>query len=111
MKENKFLNDEIKRSLPRSLSEDEQNKIILNIQNGIKVNEMKTKLIESNLRVVVDIAKKYEKYFENEKDAVAIGALGLIRGINTFDYGSKTEILTHIEKSIENQLLKFLKGV
>lgn len=47
-------------------------------------------LIERNLRLVVYIARKFENTGINIEDLVSIGAIGLIKAVNTFDPEKKS---------------------
>lgn len=66
-------------------------------------------LIERNLRLVVYIARKFENTGLNIEDLVSIGAIGLIKAVNTFDPSKKIKLATYASRCIENEILMFLR--
>ena len=95
--------------LPPPLSIEEENEIIKNIRNNIEVVEMKKKLVERNLRLVVYIAKKYEKSVVGIEDIISIGTIGLMKAINTFNPDKNIKLATYASRCIENEILMFLR--
>ncbi|KXS41153.1 MAG: RNA polymerase primary sigma factor [Candidatus Frackibacter sp. T328-2] len=65
------------------LSREEEVKLARRAQNGDE--EAKTQLIEHNLRLVVDIAKKYRGKGMELQDLIQEGNLGLMKAIDKFD--------------------------
>ncbi len=76
-----YLHDIGKVSL---LTFDEEKDLAIRIENGDL--EARDKLIESNLRLVVSIAKKYVRRGLLFEDLVSEGNLGLMRAVEKFDY-------------------------
>lgn len=66
------------------LTFDEEKELAIRIENGDQ--EARDKLIESNLRLVVSIAKKYVRRGLLFEDLVSEGNLGLMRAVEKFDY-------------------------
>ena len=69
--------------LPPPLRENEEHELINKLADGNM--EVKSTLIEHNLRLVVYIAKKFENTGINIEDLVSIGTIGLIKAVNTFN--------------------------
>ena len=94
-------------SLPPPLSIDEE-KILL---NQIEKNsaEVRSILIERNLRLVVYIAKKFENTNVNVEDLISIGTIGLIKAINTFKPEKNIKLATYASRCIENEILMYLR--
>ena len=66
-------------------------------------------MIERNLRLVVYIAKKFENTGIGVEDLVSIGAIGLIKAINTFKTDKKIKLATYASRCIENEILMYLR--
>ena len=87
-------------SYPPALSSDEEKILIDRMVNGD--TEARNKLIEHNLRLVAHIAKKYENTFEDKDDILSIGIIGLIKGVDSFNFKAKNKLATYAAKCIEN---------
>ena len=66
-------------------------------------------LIERNLRLVVYIARKFENTGIGIEDLVSIGAIGLIKAVNTFDVRKNIKLATYASRCIENEILMYLR--
>ena len=66
-------------------------------------------LIERNLRLVVDIARRFENTGINIEDLISIGTIGLIKAINTFRADKNIKLATYASRCIENEILMYLR--
>lgn len=71
--------------------------------------QVKSVLIERNLRLVVYIARKFENTGVNVEDLISIGTIGLIKSINTFRIDKKIKLATYASRCIENEILMYLR--
>ena len=90
-------------ALPPPLSKQEEAECIGALAAGDE--SMRRVLIERNLRLVVYIARKFENTGVNIEDLISIGAIGLIKAVNTFDAGKKIKLATYASRCIENEIL------
>ena len=70
---------------------------------------IRTTLIERNLRLVVYIARRFENTGVAVEDLISIGAIGLIKAVNTFDPHKKIKLATYASRCIENEILMHLR--
>lgn len=66
-------------------------------------------LIEHNLRLVVYIAKKFDNTGIGVEDLISIGAIGLIKAINTYNPVKNIKLATYASRCIENEILMYLR--
>lgn len=71
--------------------------------------EVKKKLVEHNLRLVVYVARKFENTGICIEDLISIGSIGLIKAINSFDPQKNIKLATYASRCIENEILMFLR--
>ncbi len=99
--------------LPPPLSKEEEEKLMLQLvefsDQEEKLKEIKSVLIERNLRLVVYIARKFENTGIHMEDLISIGTIGLIKSINTFNPTKKIKLATYASRCIENEILMFLR--
>ncbi len=94
-------------ALPPPLTNDEEIILISRLEKGD--GNVKTVLIERNLRLVVYIARKFENTGVGIEDLISIGTIGLIKAVNTFDPNKKIKLATYASKCVENEILMFLR--
>ena len=93
---------------PSPLERDEEEKYINLMTKGDK--EARSKLIEHNLRLVAHIVKKYENTKEDKDDLLSIGAFGLIKAVDTYNFNTNTKLATYAARCIENEILMHLRS-
>lgn len=96
--------------LPPPLEKRQENMCIIALSNNNKDSEYtrdeaREQLISHNLRLVVYLAKKFENTGVGVEDLISIGAIGLIKGINTFDPDKNIKLATYASRCIENAIL------
>ena len=66
--------------------------------------EARNVLIERNLRLVAHVCKKYAWSKVEQDDLISIGTIGLIKGINSFEYLEQYKEISkeYIEQVLEN---------
>jgi len=94
-------------ALPPPLSREEEEYLLQRLPSGDEA--VRSMLIERNLRLVVYIARKFENTGINIEDLVSIGAIGLIKAVNTFDPEKKIKLATYASRCIENEILMHLR--
>lgn len=94
-------------ALPPPLTMDEENYLLDCLEKGD--SNVKSTLIERNLRLVVYIARKFENTGVGIEDLVSIGTIGLIKAVNTFNPGKKIKLATYASRCIENEILMHLR--
>lgn len=99
-----FINNA--QGFPKPLTEEEEKDYFKKFKNGDK--NAKDVLINHNLRLVAHIVKKYAGTTEAD-DLISVGTIGLIKAINTFEYGKGTQLSTYAARCIENELLMLLR--
>ena len=98
--------------LPPPLETDEEKCCLIALVDknvAMSKEQAKKQLIEHNLRLVVYLAKKFEKTVVCVEDLISIGTIGLIKGINTFNPEKKIKLATYASRCIENEILMYLR--
>ena len=92
-------------TLPSPLSAEEEAECIEHIDE----DDVRTRLVEHNLRLVVYVAKKFENVGTGIEDLISIGTVGLIKAINTFRADKSIKLATYASRCIENEILMYLR--
>ena len=96
-------------SFPDVLSNEEEKKY-LELWKAKNI-EARNTLIEHNLRLVAHIAKKYENSNVDKDDLLSIGAFGLIKAVDSFNFDANNKLSTYASRCIENEILMHLRNI
>lgn len=96
-----------KSSFPKPLSAQEEAELVKRQTQGDCA--ARDKLIVHNLRLVAHIAKKYSSSGVDSDDLVSIGAIGLIKAVNTFR-PEAGRLTAYAARCIENEILMHLRA-
>lgn len=96
-------------TLPPPLTPEEELSILNHLDNSEENGELRSLLVERNLRLVVYIAKKFEDTGGNLEDLISIGTIGLIKAINTFRPDKNIKLATYASRCIENEILMYIR--
>ena len=94
-------------ALPMPLSQEEEDVLLEELSNNNQT--AKERLIEHNLRLVVYIAKKFENTGIELEDLISVGAIGLIKAIQSYDNKKNIKLATYASRCIENEILMQLR--
>ena len=94
-------------TLPPPLGREEEAEAIAALELGD--DAARARLIEHNLRLVVYIARRFENTPVNIEDLISIGAIGLIKAVNTFKSSKTVKLATYASRCIENEILMYLR--
>ena len=95
--------------LPVPLEAEEEAQAIAGL-GGERDQQVKTSLIEHNLRLVVYIAKKFDNNTGvGVEDLISIGTIGLIKAINSYNPDKNIKLATYASRCIENEILMYLR--
>ena len=93
--------------LPPPLSREEEIALVRKARQGD--GQARYTLIERNLRLVVYISRKFENTGISIEDLISIGAIGLIKAVNSFDPDKNIKLATYASRCIENEILMVLR--
>ena len=93
-------------TLPSPLSAEEELSLLK--ENNDQSRDL---LIIHNLRLVVYIARKFDGSGTNIEDLISIGTIGLIKAVNTFCLERNIKLATYASRSIENEILMYLRKI
>ena len=93
--------------LPEPFSPEIEAEMIEKLSKGEK--EIRDKLVEHNLRLVVYIARRFENTGVDLDDLVSVGTIGLIKAVNSFNGDKNIKLATYASRCIENEILMHLR--
>lgn len=91
-----------RQSFPQPLEKAEEQALLERLAGGDR--EAAAKLVEHNLRLVAHIARKYAQAGVEQDDLISIGALGLIKAVQTFR-PEAGRLTAYASRCIENEML------
>lgn len=94
-------------ALPLPFSPEEELDMLGKLSLGDE--EVKSKLVEHNLRLVVYIARKFDNTGVDADDLISVGTIGLIKAINSFKTDKNIKLATYASRCIENEILMYLR--
>ena len=93
--------------LPPPLTLEEEKELLQKLEYD---DNIKTILIERNLRLVVYISRKFENTGIDMEDLISIGTIGLIKAVNTFNLDKNIKLATYASRCIENEILMHFRN-
>ena len=93
--------------LPQPYSAEEEAEMVSKLGAGEK--DVRYKLVEHNLRLVVYIARRFENTGVDLDDLVSVGTIGLIKAVNSFNADKNIKLATYASRCIENEILMHLR--
>lgn len=94
-------------SFKRPLSKKEEEQCLARLFAGDET--AKDELIEHNMRLVAHVVKKFQPKHDLLDDYISIGAIGLMKAVNTYTPDRKTKLSTYAARCIENEILMYLR--
>jgi len=93
--------------LPQPFSPEKEAELVEKLSCGDK--DVRDKLVEHNLRLVVYIARRFENTGVDLDDLVSVGTIGLIKAVNSFNAEKNIKLATYASRCIENEILMHLR--
>ena len=93
--------------LPQPFTPEEEADMVDKLSGGEQ--DVKDRLIEHNLRLVVYIARRFENTGVDLDDLVSVGTIGLIKAVNSFNADKNIKLATYASRCIENEILMHLR--
>ena len=98
---------DITSSFPKTLTPEEEKDYFIKYKNGDE--KAKSVLVSHNLRLVAHIVKKYSNSTKDADDLISVGAIGLIKAIETYSLDKGTQLSTYAARCIENEILMLFR--
>ncbi len=88
--------------LPDILSRDQEKEAVERLYKGdTKARQL---LIERNLKLVLYLAKKFSPSIDLVEEYFAVGCIGLVNAVNTYNPEKRTKLPTYISVCVENEM-------
>lgn len=101
---------EVVESYPRLAEKDELDLLQLAAGGGTGADAAKRRVIQGRLRLVVDVARRYESTGRHLLDLIQEGNLGLIRAVAKFDPTAEHRFETFARRSIREAIVSGIRG-
>ena len=95
-------------SFPKTLTPEDEKKYIAKLHQGDE--NARSILIAHNLRLVAHIVKKYSNSSKEADDLISVGAIGLIKAINSYSSEKGAQLSTYAARCIENEILMLFRA-
>ena len=102
------LNADTVSNFPPPLSKNKEKELFLLAEQGDA--SARNSLIEHNLRLVAHIVRKYYSQGENTDDLISVGAIGLIKAVDSYDVRKGAGFATYGAKCIQNEILMYFRS-
>ena len=89
------------------LSNEEKSELLTKIKNGDY--DARQKFINSNLKLVLSVIKRFNTHNENADDLFQIGCIGLIKAIDNFDLSQNVQFSTYAVPMIIGEIRRYLR--
>ena len=89
------------------LSQKKQMEMLRKIKEGH--SELKEEFINSNLRLVLSLVKKFNHRCDNVDDVFQVGVVGLIKAIDNFDISQNVQFSTYAVPMIIGEIKRYLR--
>lgn len=94
---------------PKPLTKEKERELLIKYRQEGDM-QARSQLINHNLRLVSHIVKKYAGSVTIEvDDLISVGAIGLIKAIDSFDYEKGVGLATYASKCIDNEILMLIR--
>ena len=93
--------------LPSPYTPEEEAELVYKLEQG--ENEVRDKLVEHNLRLVVYIARRFQNTGFDMDDLISVGTIGLIKAVGSFSSDKNVKLATFASRCIENEILMYLR--
>ncbi|MBQ2425936.1 MAG: RNA polymerase sporulation sigma factor SigK [Lachnospiraceae bacterium] len=96
------------KTFPQPLSAREEREYLERYKEGDQ--EAREVLIHRNMRLVAHIVKKYQGTDYETEDLLSVGAIGLIKAVDTFNPDKGSRLGTYAAKCVENEILMLFRA-
>ncbi|MGH2754204.1 MAG: sigma-70 family RNA polymerase sigma factor [Actinomycetota bacterium] len=95
---------------PRLAEKDQRDLLHVVWEGSVGAASAKRRVIQTNLRLVVELARRYESTGRHLLDLIQEGNLGLIRAVEGFDPGSEHKFETFARWAIREAIASALRS-